>query len=408
MDAVVLAAGEGTRLRPLTVSRPKPMLPVAGKPILEWNLKSLSACGFRKAVIVVGYKKEEIEGYFGDNYRRLSLEYVVQEKQLGTGNAILSAENNVSGGFLAMNGDIITSPDTIKEFVSDVSRKKPKAGIALVEVENPSEYGVVSVKGSLVEDIEEKPDRPKGNLVNAGIYTFTGDIFRILKKIRSSSRDEYEITDALRALMPSGGVYGFKCRGVWMDIGLPWHLLDANEILLKGMKLKPSRKARIEKYAVLKDNVHVGDNTLIRSGSYIEGPSYIGENCKMGPNCYIRPYTVIQDGCHVGNAVEIKNSILMSNTKIGHLSYVGDSIIGRNCNLGAGTTVANLRFDNDGIMIEVKGVLRDSGRRKFGCLMGDNVKTGINVSIMPGRSIYPNAVIEPTTTVRNTIYTEQD
>jgi bifunctional UDP-N-acetylglucosamine pyrophosphorylase/glucosamine-1-phosphate N-acetyltransferase len=382
------------------------MLPVAGRPILEWNLRALAACGFRKAVIVVGYMREEIEGYFGGRYGKLKMEYVVQEKQLGTGNAILSAEKNVSGSFLAMNGDILISTETIRELVSDVKKHKPKASIALVEVDKPSEYGVVSVKGNLVSDIEEKPEKPKGNLVNAGVYTFSRGIFDIIRNLKTSERDEYEITDALRALMPSGGVYGFKCRGMWMDIGLPWHLLDANEILMKTMKMKPERKAIIEKYAVVKDNVHVGGNTVVRSGSYIEGPSYIGENCVIGPNCYIRPYTFIQDGCHIGNAVEVKNSIIMSNTKIGHLSYIGDSIIGRNCNFGAGTTVANLRFDNDGILIEVKGVLRDSGRRKFGCLMGDNVKTGINVSIMPGRSIYPNAVIEPMTTVKNTIYTE--
>jgi bifunctional UDP-N-acetylglucosamine pyrophosphorylase/glucosamine-1-phosphate N-acetyltransferase len=191
-----------------------------------------------------------------------------------------------------------------------------------------------------------------------------------------------------------------------MDIGLPWHLLDANEIMLKQSKLKPSRKARIEKYAIVKGDVHIGDGTLVKAGSYIEGPVFIGKDCDIGPNCYIRPYTTILDRCHIGNAVEVKNSILMSNTKIGHLSYIGDSIIGHHCNFGAGTTIANLRFDNDGIMIEVKGALRNSGRRKFGCLMGDNVKTGINVSIMPGRSIYPNAVIEPMTTVKNTIYGE--
>jgi UDP-N-acetylglucosamine diphosphorylase/glucosamine-1-phosphate N-acetyltransferase len=406
MEAVLLAAGEGTRLRPLTVTRPKPMLPIAGRPILEWNLISLSKAGFKKAVIIVGYKQEEIISHFGRSYKNISIEYVEQKEQLGTGHAILMAERHVTGPFLAMNGDIITSGETIKTLVSDWKRLKPKIAVKLVEVKNPSEYGVIKLRGDVIVEIDEKPEKPEGNLVNAGIYLLSEDIFPLLKHLKSSSRGEYEITDAIKALIPKKQAYGFKCKETWLDIGLPWHLLDANEVLMKGLDLKPSKKAVIEKCAVLKGKVHVGDGTILKSGAYIEGPVYIGENCNIGPNCYIRPYSMIQDDCHIGNAVEVKNSIIMSGTKIGHLSYVGDSIIGRDCNFGAGTTIANLRFDNNGIMIEVKGVLRHSGRRKFGCLMGDGVKTGINVSIMPGRSIYPNAIIEPMTTVRNTIYTE--
>jgi bifunctional UDP-N-acetylglucosamine pyrophosphorylase/glucosamine-1-phosphate N-acetyltransferase len=309
-----------------------------------------------------------------------------------------------------MNGDILTSAETLKKLVSDWKTRKPAVALTVVEVEHPSEYGVINLKNNVVVDVQEKPKKPKGNLVSAGIFIYTKEIFKILKTIKTSSRGEYEITDALKVLIPRKQVYGFKCRGVWMDIGLPWHLLDANEIMMKAREkaidLKPSKKSVIEKFAVVKGKVHLGDNTVIKSGSYIEGPCYIGRDCVVGPNAYIRPYTVLQDGCHVGNAVEVKNSIVMSHSKIGHLSYVGDSIIGRHCNFGAGTVIANLRFDDNGIHIEVKGILRNSGRRKFGCLMSDNVKTGINVSIMPGRSIYPNATIEPMTVVRNTIYTE--
>lgn len=397
-------------MRPLTVTRPKPMLPVAGRPILEWNLEALNEAGFKKAVIVVGYKKEEIEKYFGRKYKNLSIEYVHQKKQLGTGHAILTVEKHVSSSFLAMNGDILTSTETIKKLVSDWKTRKPAVALTVVEVEHPSEYGVINLKNNVVVDVQEKPKNPKGNLVSAGIFIYTQEIFKILKTIKTSSRGEYEITDALKVLIPKKQVYGFKCKGVWMDIGLPWHLLDANEIMIKAreknLDLKSSKKAVIEKFAVVKGKVHLGDNTVIKSGSYIQGPCHIGKDCVIGPNAYIRPYTVLQDGCHIGNAVEVKNSIVMSNSKIGHLSYLGDSIIGRNCNFGAGTVIANLRFDDNGIHIEVKGILRNSGRRKFGCLMGDNVKTGINVSIMPGRSIYPNATIEPMTVVKSTIYTK--
>jgi bifunctional UDP-N-acetylglucosamine pyrophosphorylase/glucosamine-1-phosphate N-acetyltransferase len=156
----------------------------------------------------------------------------------------------------------------------------------------------------------------------------------------------------------------------------------------------------------LKGEVEVGANTVIKSGAYIEGPVYIGSDCKIGPNCYLRQNTVIMDGAKVGNAVEIKNSIIGRKTCVGHLSYIGDSVIGDNCNFGAGTKVANLRFDDKEVSIEVKNKMKASGRRKFGCLMGDDVKTGINVSIMPGRSIYPGAYVDAGSVVKNNLYKE--
>lgn len=406
MDAVILAAGEGTRLRPLTSSRPKPMLPVAGKPILQWDLEAIAGNKFKKAIIVVGYKKERIMNYFGDKFNGIELEYVIQKEQLGTGHAVSIVEDFVDDSFLVMNGDLLVSQDLISDFVKNHRNSDSEVSMGVVEVKNPSEFGIVDIRGKKVRGIVEKPKRSKGNLANSGVYIFNKGIFDAIKQIKKSKRLEYEITDAIKTVIPEGGVYGFRCSGQWIDIGRPWDLLDANEIILKSMALKIDKKAEIEKYAVIKNSVHIGKNSVIRSGSYIEGPCYIGENCIIGPNCHIRPCSSIGDNVHIGNAVEVKNSIIMPNTGIGHLSYVGDSIIGENCNFGAGTKVANLRVDNDDVRIEIKNKLIKSGRRKFGCLMGDNVKTGINVSIMPGRAIYPDAYVEAGSVVRNTIYSE--
>jgi len=257
-----------------------------------------------------------------------------------------------------------------------------------------------------VTSLEEKPSKPKSKLINAGLYIFDEGVFDLIKKLSKSARMELEITDALKMLITEKQVGAYSSNKPWIDIGMPWHLLDANEIMLKQIKLTIDPKAVIEKNAVLKGDVHVGAGTLIRSGAYIEGPAYIGMDCKIGPNCFIRPYTSIQNRCCIGNAVEVKNSVIMPETHIGHLSYVGDSIIGYGCNWGAGTKVANLRFDDSEVKAEVKGHLEGSGRRKLGCIMGDNVKTGINVSILPGRSIYPNVYIRPASVVDNTIYGE--
>ncbi|MBD3387960.1 MAG: NTP transferase domain-containing protein [Candidatus Altiarchaeales archaeon] len=407
MDAVVLAAGEGTRLRPLTSTRPKPMLPVAGKPILEWNLEALDCVGVKKAVIVVGYMREAIESYFGRKFRKVRLEYVEQKEQLGTANALSSARGMVKGEFIVLNGDLFITRKVLSSLIEAHGRHGAEVTMSLVEVREPRSFGIVEVSRGKVESLVEKPKRPKSNLANAGVYIFKEGIFEVIEGLKKSVRMEYELTDAIGRLIKDGVVYG--CRneeGQWIDVGLPWNLLDANEIVMKSVPLKMSKKATVEDYAVLKGSVNVGDGTVIRSGSYIEGPVYIGRDCVIGPNCYIRPHTVIMDGCKVGNAVEVKNSIIMPRTCVGHLSYVGDSIIGEGCNFGAGTKVANLRFDDGEVSIEVKQNMVMSGRRKFGVLMGDNVKTGINVSIMPGRSIYPNAYVDAGSVVKNTIYTE--
>jgi len=179
----------------------------------------------------------------------------------------------------------------------------------------------------------------------------------------------------------------------WRDVVYPWHLLDANEELLK--KLKTKIQGTVEKNVTVKGIVVVGKGTVILSGTYIEGPVSIGCNSKIGPNCYIRPYTTIGNNCHVGNACEVKNSIVMDHSNVPHLNYVGDSIIGQNCNLGAGTTVANLRLDKKNIVVTLNGKKIDSKRRKLGMVMGDNVQTGINSVINVGTMIGNNVFIGP-------------
>ncbi|MEW6070890.1 MAG: DapH/DapD/GlmU-related protein, partial [Candidatus Thermoplasmatota archaeon] len=179
----------------------------------------------------------------------------------------------------------------------------------------------------------------------------------------------------------------------WLDVATPMSILKANELVLKNLKME--YKGEVEKYVTIKGNVSVGKGTLIRSGSYILGPVIIGENCEIGPNCFIRPFTSIGNNVRIGNGVEIKNSIVMDDTKIGHLSYVGDSIIGRNCNFGAGTIIANLRFDRRNVPIIICGKKIDSELKKLGVIMGDNVQTGINVSIDTGTVICENVIVMP-------------
>lgn len=392
MDVLILAGGEGKRMRPLTLTRPKVMLNVCGKPILEWCLEILTKF-FDNINIVVGYKKEKIIEYFGDSYNNKKINYIEQKEQIGTGNAILIAENYIKGKFLVINGDLLFSENLIRNFL-DFS-KNYKNAVCLTKVEDPSQFGVLNIdENNLITDLEEKPLNPKSNLINAGIYIFDESIFDLLKNLKKSERNEYEITDAIKILIKNKEIYGYFFNDFWADVGYPWNLLDVNEFLLKNIDGKI--KGKIEEGVIIKnkEKLYVGEGTEILSGTYIIAPCYIGKNCKIGPNTFIRPYTSIGNNCHIGAGVEIKNSIIFNNSNVPHLSYVGDSIIGENCNLGAGTIIANLRHDNANVKVNINENLIDSKRRKFGAIIGDNVKTGINTSILPGAVIYPNSKIQ--------------
>lgn len=174
----------------------------------------------------------------------------------------------------------------------------------------------------------------------------------------------------------------------------PWHTLRANELHVASIE-EPAIAGEVHPHAVIDGIAQIGEGTRVLPGVYIEGKVIIGRDCKIGPNCYLRGNTSIGDGCHVGQAVEIKNSILLDHTNVGHLGYVGDSVLGSRVNFGAGTTVSNLRHDGAHHRSMVRGKLVDTGRRKFGCIVGDGVHTGINTSIYPGRNLHPGCSTRP-------------
>jgi UDP-N-acetylglucosamine diphosphorylase/glucosamine-1-phosphate N-acetyltransferase len=394
MKCVILAAGEGNRMHPLTYTRPKVMLPIAGKPILEWNLLNARAAGLKEFIFVVSYKSEMVREYFGDGKPwNVKINYVNQGKAMGTAHAIGTVEPFVSD-CIVLCGDTIFGTNDIKQ----IAKKGTKIG--LVKIDNAIEYGIVELNGKHVVKIYEKMEHPLSNIINAGIYHFNKHIFDSIRKTEKSPRGEFEITDSINTLVSKEPMEGVFLKE-WRDVVYPWHLLDANEELLK--KLKTKIQGTVEKNVTVKGIVVVGKGTVILSGTYIEGPVSIGCNSKIGPNCYIRPYTTIGSNCHVGNACEVKNSIVMDHSNVPHLNYVGDSIIGQNCNLGAGTTVANVRLDKNNIVITLNGKKIDSKRRKLGMVMGDNVQTGINSVINVGTMIGNNVFIGPGAVVKGEI-----
>ncbi|MFC1976739.1 bifunctional sugar-1-phosphate nucleotidylyltransferase/acetyltransferase [Chloroflexota bacterium] len=385
MKAVILAAGEGHRMRPLTYIRPKVMLPIANKPILEHLIIEAGKAGIREFIFIVGYHDEQVRQYFenGDKWK-VKIDYCTQRKQLGTADALKMVEGLVDGNFLMINGDIIVDQKDINSLTNGNANT-----MSVVEVEDTRGLGLVELGEDRVVHIYEKVEKPPSHMANAGLYLFTPDMFAAISQTSKSPRGEYEITDSLQLLIDQGYGISYQKIDYWLDLSYPWELLPANEFLLVGVEAQ--NLGEVEENVVMKGVVSVGKGTIVRSGSYIVGPVMIGQNCDIGPNCYIRPHTSIGDGCHIGNAVEVKNSIIMNGSKIPHHNYVGDSIIGEGCNLGAGTKIANLRLDEKEIWVNG----RETKMRKLGAIIGDRVETGINASINVGTMIGNNTHIGP-------------
>ncbi|OPY49914.1 MAG: Bifunctional protein GlmU [Methanosaeta sp. PtaU1.Bin112] len=366
-------------MRPLTANQPKVMLPVAGKPLLEHIILRARQAGADRFVLVVGYGAKSVRSFFGDGSRLgVKIDYADQDRQLGTGHALMAAQEKAEDRFLVLNGDVLPDEASLKEMA------RGSTAVSAIEVEDPRRYGVFLAEEGRFKSVVEKSARPPSNLANAGIYLLKRSIFEAMRSAPLSERGEYELTDGLNLLALQEEIRIITLKS-WLEIGRPWDILAANEIMLRD--IKPIISGKVEAGATLSGNVSIGQGTIVRSGAYIVGPALIGQNCDIGPNCYIRPTTCIGDRVRIGNAVEVKNSAIMNDSKIGHLSYVGDSIIGDRCNFGAGTICSNLRHDKGNIKSFIKGERVDSGRRKLGVIMADGVMTGINTSIYPGTVI---------------------
>ena len=407
MKAVVLAAGEGVRLQPITATRPKHLIKVCGKPILEHCLDALKACNVTEIVIVTHYMGEAIRQYFEDGAKMgLKISYVKQTEVLGTGNAVSVVEPCVDGDFVLVYGDLLFAPEALQAVLQSYEAEKPAAVMAVVPVEKPESYGIIELEaGKTVKCIVEKPASGKApsNLANAGLYVFSNEIFDKIQKTKASVRGELELTDALSLLIENKKTVLATeiSKDYWIDIGRPWDLLEANSWALKRMDHKVY--GNVENGAHLIGPVTVAETARIRSGAYVEGPTFIDEGSDIGPNCYIRPFTSVGKNARVGNACEVKNSIIMDGTHVGHLSYVGDSILCERCNLAAGTITANLRLDDEPVKMVVKGEVVDTGRRKLGAILGANVKTGINALLMPGVKVGVNSWVGANYTVKRDV-----
>jgi len=354
------------------------MLPVAGKPLLEHTLDRAVEAGADRLIVVVGYESDRVQDHFGSQHGGVDLEYAVQEQQRGTADAVNAAAPLLADEpFVVLNGDALYDPASLDTLYSN------GPAVGSYRVDNPSAYGVLQLDErdeSRITGVVEKPANPESNLINTGAYVFPAAANDLLN-VETSERGELELTDVLEAVCNQFSVTVVPFDR-WLDVGRPWELLAANEWLLESLSTRLD--GEVHDGADLSGPVVVEDGATIKSGVCIEGPVYVDRGATVGPNAYVCGSTYLGPDAKVGNAVEVKNSILMADATVGHLSYVGDSVLGQRVNFGAGTKVANLRHDDKAVELTVKGERVSTGRRKLGVIVGDDAKTGINTSLNAG------------------------
>lgn len=391
--AVLLAAGQGTRMWPLTATRPKPTLPVAGQALLARWIDHLADAGLEAVTVVAAREDGPVARLAADTAktRGLELDVAAQHERRGTGHALLQADLPDAPTLVAY-ADLFLPAGALEAFLDATG----PAGIGARRVDDVSGYGALATEDDRLVAIEEKPDRREAGLANAGVYVMPPGIGEHLARIEESPRGELELTDAIEAATQETPfrVHTFE---TWFDVGWPWDLLAANAAALD--EIVPAAEGTVHEDAELVGDVHVAEGATVRRGSVIQGPAYIGPGATVGPNAYVRGATTLGPNAKVGHACEVKNSVLFEDAKVPHVSYVGDSVLGRGVNLGAGTQVANLRHDEADILVETPRGRVDSGRRKLGVVLGDEAKTGINATLNVGVMLPPEAGVGPGETV---------
>jgi UDP-N-acetylglucosamine diphosphorylase/glucosamine-1-phosphate N-acetyltransferase len=398
MKALILAAGRGERLRPITDNCPKVMVPLVGKPVMQYILENLVKLGIRHFVIVVGFMSDAVKRHFGDGSNLgASISYVQQDRLTGEAEAILCAEKALSSeeSFLVALGDFIADPGMVRETLRIGLQENADVTLALARVLDPTQYGVVALDDrNRITRIMEKPPKnlAPSNIAAAGAYVFKPTVFDVLRK---TGHLERSIAKMIRT---GARVYGSLWSGEWIDVGRPWDLLRANKFLLERIFESQGReivcKSRIPSTAKIVAPAYIGPNVEIMENAFIK-EAYVDSNSRIGNNALIRNYSYLGKGATAGYTSEIRNSIVMDETQIGHLAFIGDTILGQRCEVGAGTVTANLRFDRRSINVSIAGRKVDTALEKFGAVIGDEAQIGINVSMYPGRKIGSRAWVGP-------------
>lgn len=335
MKGVILHGGRGTRLRPLTHTGPKQLIPIANKPISQYVVEDLRNAGITEIALVLGdIFPEKVMEYYGDGGRfGVQISYIEQGTPRGIAHAVALAEGFVSNEpFAVYLGDNILRSG-ITKLVNNFKDSSASAQIALAHVKNPEAFGVAEIKNGRIVRLVEKPKSPPSDLALVGVYFFHSEIFDAIRRLKPSWRGELEITEAIQVLIDQKRpVEAEIVDGWWKDTGRPEDILEANQLVLSD--IKNNIAGEVQNGVTVTGNVELGEGTTVISGSHIRGPAIIGKNCKIGPDAYIGPYSSIGDNVTIRGA-EIENSIVIGDSVIECPQRIVDSIIGRNATIVA-------------------------------------------------------------------------
>ena len=330
MKGIILHGGHGTRLRPLTHTGPKQLLPIANKPMSEYCVETLVGAGIKEiAFIIGGIGSKKVKEYYGNGEKfGVKFTYIQQDSPRGIAHAISLCENFIHNEkFVVFLGDNIIQRK-INDYVLDFEKSDASASLLLCEVNNPSQFGIAEIENNKIIKITEKPKNPPTNLAVTGIYFLTPYIFEVIKKLKPSWRNELEIADALQILVEEGEeiIYGM-ITDFWKDTGTPDDIIEANRIILENMP--ESFQGVKEENVVIKGKIIVGEGTIIKNGVKILGPAIIGKNCIIEGNTTIGGNTSIGKNAHLDDC-NISDSIIMSNCTIKGKLNIQNSIIASN------------------------------------------------------------------------------
>ncbi len=389
MKALVLAAGEGARMGPFTASEPKVMIRVGNRPILEYVVKALVDNGVQDLILVVGYQRERILSRFQDGKPfGARIEYVTQGKQLGTAHAVWEARSHLDGRFLVLNGSNMVD----KQFVADLLNRGETPAVVITQSERPRSYGVVTLQGTKLQTITEKPAEVISNLISTGAYALDPSVFPWIERLGEKGR--HDLPSVVSSLAAEQDIRAVRTEGMWVDALYPWDLLRLNAAALQG--IQGIRSGTLEPNVTIRGRVGIGEGCTIRSGAYLQGPLSIGPGSEIGPNAVLLPSTSLGKNVRIGALTTVANSILMDDVSLGPSSVVQDSVIGSGTTARAGLMAASgageVRIEDEWHAVA-----------QVGALIGEDVEIGNGVSLACGTVVGARARISAGARLRGTI-----
>ena len=392
MKAIILAAGEGAHLSPFSETRPISMIGVAGRTMLDNTFGLLKSAGINDIFIVVRHKKDKlIERLQQQDHNGLNLHYVEQKRKLGIGHAVMQIKNKISPGeyFLLLYGDTLTAENIFSKVQQSFhSFKCPVASICLPPSNQMFGNVFLNARMEITKIVEKPKGNNLGNYVLSGVFILPASFFKLLKSSGNS------MEKALKKVVAEEGLRASMWEDEWLDVVYPWEILTANKMIMDSWQESSIAKtATLEANVTLQGIVRIEAGAIIKSGAVLEGPCCIGEGSYIGNNSLIRSYTSVGKNCKVGSGVELKNCVVMDNSQIGRLSFVGDSVLGENVDMGAGCMTVNRTVDWKPISVKNGKRPMGTGMTKLGAFLGDGVVVGAGNTLEPGMVVAPGKIL---------------